>query len=51
MWDMAAFIPIVREAGGTITALDGTDALSTGSAVSTNGALHAAVLAALNAGR
>lgn len=51
MWDMAAFIPIVREAGGTITALDGTDALSAGSAVSTNGALHSAVLGALNAGR
>jgi histidinol-phosphatase len=46
-WDMAAIIPIVREAGGRITAFDGAAALSGGCAVTTNGLLHPAVLAAL----
>ncbi|MDD2858565.1 MAG: histidinol-phosphatase [Candidatus Nanopelagicales bacterium] len=46
-WDMAALIPIVREAGGSITAFDGTPALSGGCAVTTNGLLHPEVLAAL----
>jgi len=48
LWDMAALIPIVREAGGTITGLDGRDPLLSGSAVSTNTALHDAVLRRLN---
>lgn len=46
-WDMAAIIPIVREAGGTITAFDGSPALSGGCAVTTNGVLHQAVLGIL----
>lgn len=51
VWDMAALIPIVREAGGVITALDGGDALTSGSAVSTNGHLHDMVVERLNAAR
>lgn len=46
-WDMAALIPIVEEAGGRITAFDGSPALTGGCAVSTNGVLHGAVLATL----
>lgn len=43
-WDVAALIPVVTEAGGTVTALDGGPAVGPGGAVSTNGALHPAVL-------
>lgn len=39
-WDVAALIPIVTEAGGTITAMDGTPALRGESAVASNGLLH-----------
>jgi len=46
-WDMAALVPIVEEAGGRITALDGSSPLAGGNAVSTNGRLHAEVLALL----
>jgi histidinol-phosphatase len=48
-WDMAALIPIVKEAGGQITALDGSPALTGGNALSTNGVLHDQVLALLAA--
>lgn len=48
-WDVAALIPIVREAGGTATAVDGGDRLDTLSIVATNGALHQEVLQALTA--
>lgn len=44
-WDMAALIPVVSEAGGTVTGLDGSPALAHGSALTTNGVLHEAVLA------
>lgn len=43
-WDMAAFIAIVVEAGGTVTGYDGSPAFSAGNALSTNGLLHEAVL-------
>jgi histidinol-phosphatase len=43
-WDVAALVPIVREAGGRITDADGTDALDTLSVVATNGILHDEVL-------
>jgi histidinol-phosphatase len=43
-WDIAALVPIVREAGGRVTDADGTDALDTQSVVATNGLLHDAVL-------
>lgn len=47
-WDIAALVPIVTEAGGRLTAFDGTDALDGGCALTTNGALHDAVIAKLN---
>ncbi len=45
-WDMAALVPIVEEAGGTITALDGSSPMVGGNAVSSNGLIHPAVLGA-----
>ena len=47
-WDMAAFIPIVREAGGTVTGYNGADPLAAGNALTTNGLLHSAVLGLVN---
>ena len=47
-WDMAAFIPIVREAGGTVTGYKGADPFEAGNAVTTNGLLHTAVLGLIN---
>jgi histidinol-phosphatase len=44
LWDMAALVPVVTEAGGTMTSWSGGDALAEGCAVSTNGLLHEAVL-------
>ena len=49
-WDMAAFLPIVAEAGGTVTSVTGSSPLGGASAVSTNGLLHESTLAVL-AGR
>lgn len=46
-YDMAALVPIVVEAGGRFTSFAGGDPLADGSAVSSNGALHDAVLALL----
>lgn len=43
-WDIAALVPIVREAGGRITDADGTDALDTLSVLATNGILHDEIL-------
>ena len=43
-YDVAALIPIVQEAGGQITSYDGGPTLNGGSAVATNGLLHADVL-------
>ena len=43
-WDIAALVPVVREAGGRITTADGGDSLSAGSVIATNGILHDAVL-------
>ncbi len=43
-WDMAALTVIVEEAGGTCTAVDGTEPLDTGSLVCSNGLLHGEVL-------
>ncbi|MFD5225232.1 inositol monophosphatase family protein [Microbacterium sp. NPDC058342] len=39
-YDIAAAVPIVREAGGRMTAFDGTETLSDLSALATNGLLH-----------
>jgi histidinol-phosphatase len=44
-WDIAALVPIVREAGGRITDIDGVEnALEARSLLATNGLLHSAVL-------
>ncbi|GGK01191.1 histidinol-phosphatase [Pilimelia anulata] len=51
LWDLAALIPIVREAGGTFTDLAGDGGTRGGSAVATNGPLHAAVLDRLSGPR
>jgi len=45
LWDMAALLPVVTEAGGAMTAWDGGAALIGMNAVTTNGLLHEAVLA------
>ena len=47
LWDLAPLDVLVREAGGTFTALDGTPGPHGGSAVATNGPLHEKVLDAL----
>ena len=47
-WDMAALLPIVREAGGMATAFDGADALAAGSLVTSNGLLHHKVMELLH---
>jgi histidinol phosphatase-like enzyme (inositol monophosphatase family) len=49
-WDLAAPRLIVEEAGGSLTALDGSDSIYGGGAIATNGALHRTVLALLGTG-
>lgn len=49
LYDMAALVPVVVEAGGRFTSLDGVDGPFGGNAVATNGLLHDEVLAALRA--
>ncbi|PJI95218.1 histidinol-phosphatase [Luteimicrobium subarcticum] len=44
LYDMAALVPIVTEAGGRFTGLDGADGPFSGNAVASNGLLHDAVL-------
>jgi histidinol-phosphatase len=44
LWDLAALVPIVTEAGGTFTDLGGRPGPGGGSAVATNGKLHAEIL-------
>lgn len=44
-YDMAALVPIVTEAGGRFTGLDGAPGCWSGNALATNGLLHDAVLA------
>jgi histidinol-phosphatase len=48
LWDLAALVVIVEEAGGTFTDLSGRRTPDGGSAVSTNGLLHAETLSLLN---
>ena len=47
LWDIAALRPIVEEAGGRVTHLDGSEWRSRGTCLTTNGALHDAVVALL----
>ncbi|MCA1635779.1 MAG: histidinol phosphate phosphatase [Acidobacteria bacterium] len=44
VWDCAALLPIVEEAGGTFTDWDGRRTIRGGNAVSTNGALFESVM-------
>lgn len=50
-WDLAALLPIVEEAGGRMTDSTGAARLDAGYCITTNGALHGAVLGLLGAGR
>lgn len=50
LWDLAALVPIVTEAGGEFTDLMGRPGPGGGSAVATNGKLHTAVLERLGLG-
>src|SRR3954468_8292383 len=47
LWDVAALIPVVTEAGGTITDLGGRPGPGGGSAIATNGLLHEDILSRL----
>jgi histidinol-phosphatase len=46
-WDMAALIPVIEEAGGRCTALDGSPPLEGGNLLATNGHVHDEVLGLL----
>ena len=48
IWDVAALIPVVRGAGGTITDYFGGDPMSGQGAVATGGLLHDQIIKALN---
>lgn len=48
LYDMAALVPIVVEAGGRFTSLEGADGPFGGNALATNGILHSEVLRKLN---
>ena len=48
LYDMAALVPIISEAGGRFTSLEGEDGPFGGNALATNGALHSEVLRTLN---
>ncbi|MGV1007015.1 MAG: histidinol-phosphatase [Dermatophilaceae bacterium] len=49
-YDMAALVPVVTEAGGRFTGLDGRDGCWSGNAVATNGLLHDEVLSRIGIG-
>ena len=51
VWDLAAPMVVVQEAGGTFTDLRGEARADGGDVVATNGLLHAEVLAALGGDR
>ncbi|AIY01150.1 histidinol-phosphate phosphatase [Arthrobacter sp. PAMC 25486] len=48
LYDMAALVPIVQEAGGRFTSLEGADGPYGGNALATNSILHTEVLQRLN---
>jgi len=50
LWDVAALVVIVEEAGGRVTAIDGSPSPAGSSIVCTNGVLHDDVLARLAVG-
>ncbi|WP_026370653.1 histidinol-phosphatase [Kallotenue papyrolyticum] len=47
VWDCAALLPIVQEAGGTFTDWNGAPTIHGGNAIATNGLLFEAVMAAI----
>jgi histidinol-phosphatase len=47
LWDMAALAPIVTEAGGKFTGLNGVPGVGEGNAAASNGLLHDALLEAI----
>jgi histidinol-phosphatase len=51
LWDLAALVPIVTEAGGTFTDIQGQPGPGGGSAIATNGHLHEDVLTRLGRNR
>ena len=48
LYDMAALVPVVREAGGRFTSVAGVEGCHGGNALATNGKLHEAILPYLN---
>lgn len=46
-WDIAALYPVIREAGGRCTDWAGTDTISSGHSVMTNGKIHDEILSLL----
>ena len=48
-YDIAALVPIVTEAGGRFTDIDGADSIASRSALATNGLLHDAFLSLIHA--
>ncbi|MBN9613331.1 MAG: histidinol phosphatase [Actinobacteria bacterium] len=46
-YDLAAHVPIVREAGGRFTDIEGAETAWNGSSLATNGLLHAATMATI----
>jgi histidinol-phosphatase len=46
-WDIAALVPVVREAGGRVTTVAGGEPLGDDSILVSNGLLHDAALAVL----
>ncbi len=48
LYDMAALVPVVREAGGRFTSVAGSEGCHGGNALATNGLLHPAILPYLN---
>lgn len=47
LYDMAALVPIVQEAGGRFTSLDGEPGPWGGNAIASNGLIHDAAIEAL----
>ena len=47
-YDIAALVPIITEAGGRFTDIDGTDSIASRSSLATNGLLHDDFLTLLN---
>src|SRR5207248_1422779 len=50
LWDLAALVPIVTEAGGSFTDLAGRPGPAGGSAIATNGKLHDEIMERLGTG-